>query len=412
MIWGSKTGAAYIYEYYSGSWRETKLLASDAAAGDAFGTDVSVDGSYAVVGAPSNIGVPGKHSGAAYIFGKVNGTWTQRARLTHSDADFSDGFGESVDIDGGYVAVGAPFANDKRGHAYVFSGSGSTWTERARLTAFDGAPHDKFGIGIGISQGHVAVGAHLDDDQGTDAGAMYLFEGGGSSWSHYMKHSASDGGSGDRYGLAVDIDGDYALAGAYYQDANSTDDGAAYMYGPALNVSAPLLPVELTSFTGYLEQTQIHLRWETASEIGFDRFVVERSADASVWQSIGVVAASGQIEGSQYRFVDPQPVLGLNYYRLRMVDLDGSEAYSHTVIERLQTSDDLSVSPNPAKELVTFSLGTPRQCCVRDLAGRLLWSSQRQAVQHEMRLSGWAPGIYLVESMSDAGPVIRRFVVQ
>jgi hypothetical protein len=96
---GSKTGSAYIFEPHYSNWTETaKLLASDAHAGDAFGTDVAIDGSTVVVGAPANIGVHYLQSGAIYVFELHYGYWSQSARLTHTVADVFDPLGQSVDI--------------------------------------------------------------------------------------------------------------------------------------------------------------------------------------------------------------------------------------------------------------------------------------------------------------------------
>ncbi len=232
---GTSSGSAYVFEdYYGNGWIEVdKLTALDAGAGDAFGTDVSISGNHIIVGAPGNVGVDHKYSGAAYIFTYGYHDWSESARLIASDADFFDHFGESVDIFGTQLIVGAPFANDKTGKAYVFT-SNSNWVEEAILEAADGAPLDKFGFGVGITSGIAAVGAFRDDDQGEDSGSMYLFEQSGTTWSQLMKHGATDGALGDHFGFRVDIDGDYAISGAPYHSHTTTSDGAAYIFGPSL----------------------------------------------------------------------------------------------------------------------------------------------------------------------------------
>ncbi|MDH3649440.1 MAG: FG-GAP repeat protein [Saprospiraceae bacterium] len=237
---GSKSGSAYFYEdYYANGWIQIdKVTASDADGGDVFGADVSISGDYAAIGAPSNVGVDYLFSGAVYVFKRWGSSWTEDVKLVHDDADVFDRLGESVDIFGPRIIAGAPFAADKTGSAYIFSLSGYNWQQTAKLTAADGVPHDKFGNSVGITDGFAAVGAARDDDNGTDSGSMYIFEeSGGTAWSQLMKHTASDGAEHDLFGIAVDIDGDHAIAGAPYHTETASDEGAAYIYGPALAMS-------------------------------------------------------------------------------------------------------------------------------------------------------------------------------
>ena len=114
---------------------ESKLTASDAAVQDSFGESVSVDGDYAIVGASGNDG------GSAYIFFRSGTTWTEQDKLTAGDAAATDRFGYSVSVSGDYAIVGAFGDNDDgtdSGSAYIFSRSGTTWTQQAKLTAADG----------------------------------------------------------------------------------------------------------------------------------------------------------------------------------------------------------------------------------------------------------------------------------
>jgi hypothetical protein len=241
---GTSSGSAYIFEPHYGSWVQVqKLIASDAHAGDAFGTDVAIDGTRAVVGAPANVGVPDLQSGAVYVFDRSHYGWTQSARLTHINADVFDHLGESVDIEGTFLIAGAPFADDKTGKAYIFYYDGYVWTQFAQLAPADGAPHDKFGTGVGITAGYAAVGSYLDDDLGDESGSAYLFEQVGTAWNEIAKYTASDGLTGDRLGYRVDIDGTNLIASAHYHNVNAEDDGAAYIFGPAIGPISPCEPI-------------------------------------------------------------------------------------------------------------------------------------------------------------------------
>ena len=216
---------------------ESKVLASDGAQNDYFGRSVSIsgDGSTAIAGASEH-----NSRGAAYIFEKVNGTWTQRAKLTASDGATSDYFGHSVSIssDGSTAIMGAYLedpVNTNQGSAYIFEKPGAGWsdmTETAKINASSGAANDYFGWSVSISSdgSTVLVGAYLEDPANvTDQGSAFIFENVGGTWTQRAKLTASDGAASDHFGRSVSIssDGSTALVGAYRDD---TYTGSAYIY--------------------------------------------------------------------------------------------------------------------------------------------------------------------------------------
>jgi hypothetical protein len=106
-----------------------------------------------------------------------------KQKLTASDGAAGDRFGSSVSLSGdGSVALVGAYADDDKGtnsgSAYIFTRNGSTWTEQAKLVASDGASDDRFGYSVSLSSdGNTAlIGAYLDDDKGTDSGAAYVYE--------------------------------------------------------------------------------------------------------------------------------------------------------------------------------------------------------------------------------------------
>ena len=126
------------------------------------------------------------NSGSAYVFTEpASGVWddaTETAKLTASDGVADDKFGTSVAVNGATVVVGATQDADmgsKPGLAYVFTKPGAGWataTETAKLTASDAAADDEFGISVAIDGDTVVVGAHKDDDNGSDSGSAYVFD--------------------------------------------------------------------------------------------------------------------------------------------------------------------------------------------------------------------------------------------
>ena len=162
----------------------TKLTASDGAASDYFGDSVAIDGDTLVVGARYDDD-NGSASGSVYVFIHSGIIWTQQAKLTASDGAADDRFGSSVAIDGDTIVVGALLNDDNgtdSGTAYVFTRSGTTWTQQAKLTASDGALDDEFGQSVAIAGDTIVVGADRDDDNGNRQWIAYVFTRSGTAW--------------------------------------------------------------------------------------------------------------------------------------------------------------------------------------------------------------------------------------
>jgi len=234
---GDRSGSAYIFVRSGSTWTEqAKLTASDAAAGDQFGISVSISGDTAIVGARVDDDA-GSSSGSAYVFTRSGTTWTQQAKLTASDAARGDVFGTFVSILGDTAIVGAEGDDDacpsdpcSSGSAYVFVRSGTTWTEQAKLTASDAAAFDAFGIRISISGDTAIVSAPLDDDAGVSSGSAYVFVRSGTTWTQQAKLTASDAAERDRFGISVSISGDTAIVGASDDDDAGPNSGSAYVF--------------------------------------------------------------------------------------------------------------------------------------------------------------------------------------
>lgn len=234
---GAGAGAAYLYQTKSATWSLIgKLHGSDTRDGDNFGAAVAMDGELVIAGAPGNEGVDDKESGAAYVFDCSGPSTEQVARLTPRDADVLDHFGKAVDIDDGEIIVGAPFANEKIGKAYIFIQNGSRFAQQAILEPEDGLPFDKFGHAVAITFGRALVGTLTEK--------AHLFARSGSTWSQEDMLMADDGQAGDQFAHAVDIDGPYTIVGAPHHSHTVAKEGAAYINGPLPDLSD--CPFDLT----------------------------------------------------------------------------------------------------------------------------------------------------------------------
>jgi hypothetical protein len=270
----TNTGAAYIFTRSGSTWTEQALLrASDAANSDEFGNavDINGDGDIAIIGSKGDDD-GGTSSGSAYVFTRSGSTWTQHQKLVASDDTTNDRFGSTVAIskDGMYAVIGA-FQKDnggatQAGAAYIFSRSGSTWTQQAKLLASDAQASDHFGCSVGISGDgtYAIIGAEFEDGGAGDpisgAGAAYIFKRTNTSWQQEAKILASDAQANDYFGFSVDInfDGTTAIIGAFYEDGGAGDPyngaGAAYIFTRSVNT--------------WTQQQQLHSTTPNPSNIG------------------------------------------------------------------------------------------------------------------------------------------------
>ncbi|MEZ5352868.1 MAG: BACON domain-containing carbohydrate-binding protein [Bryobacteraceae bacterium] len=232
------------------------LKASNTGGGDDFGTSVAVSGDTVVIGAPledSNAtGVNGDQTnnslnsaGAAYVFVRNHGLWSQQAYLKASNTGANDWFGSSVAVSGDTVVVGAwreesnaigvggneaDNSASSAGAAYVFVRTGGTWSQRAYLKASNGQEGDQFGWSVAVSGGAVVVGAPYEDRSSTgttgDFGAAYFFlPNSFSSWTQFGYLQASNPAENDHFGWSVAVSGDTVAVGA-----PGGSGGAAYVF--------------------------------------------------------------------------------------------------------------------------------------------------------------------------------------
>jgi len=270
----TNAGAVYVYRRSGSTWaQEAYIKGNDTEAWDYFGGSVALDGDMLVVGAsgesstPSSVavGVPDNNlssSGAAYVFYRQNGVWSQRIELKAANAGVADAFGESVAISNGTVVVGASFessgsAGDPSddssyyaGAAYVFGEVAGHWTQQAYLKASNAESGDFFGRSLSISGDTIVVGAQGEDSKASGvngnqsnnttlgAGAAYVFTRATGHWSQQAYLKAANPDFDDEFGTSVSVSGDTVLVGAPLEDGNGLDpldnsrtgSGAAYVF--------------------------------------------------------------------------------------------------------------------------------------------------------------------------------------
>lgn len=238
----SNAGVVYIFSREGNYWEQkAQLVAKDAEAGDSFGTSVAISGNTIVVGATGVEVDEEDDAGAAYVFTGSGSTWTQQAKLYASDAIQEENFGSSVAIDDFTIVVGANtkyvYPNPNVGVAYVFKSSGGkAWAQQAKLVASDAQMGDFFGTSVAIYKNTIVVGATQANPGGVRGdGKVYTFLRKDKEWVQRDILHAEDGRAGDFFGHSVAISGDRIVVGAPFADPAPDNwpimnAGAAYVF--------------------------------------------------------------------------------------------------------------------------------------------------------------------------------------
>lgn len=225
-------GAAYVFKRIDGVWTQTqKLLASDGAASSKFGAAVALDGSTMLISAIGANVADHSAQGAVYVFAESAGVWTQVQKLVSSDGAGNDAFGNALALDGSTALVGAVGAsvsgNTLQGKAYVFAESDGIWTQQQVLAADDGSANDRFGESVALDGDVALVGAPTLTYNFNHAGFAYVFTHAGPAWAQTQKLVPAETALGDQFGYAVGLSGDTALITS---TGNQYAHGAAYVF--------------------------------------------------------------------------------------------------------------------------------------------------------------------------------------
>jgi len=254
-------GAVYVFIRVGSTWsQQAYLKASNTAEQDSFGWSVAIAGDTLAVGAHQEdskaTGINGDqadnaffNAGAVYVFHRSGTEWTQQAYLKPSNTQGGDQFGTAMAISGNTLVVSSPLESSKAtgingneadnsvvqsGAVYVFTRSGTTWSQQAYVKASNTGAGDGFGRAVAISADTLVVGARGEgskatgingdqaDNTAAGAGAVYVFVRSGTIWSQEAYIKASNAEAGDQFGWAVAVSGSTMVASAPYEDSKAT----------------------------------------------------------------------------------------------------------------------------------------------------------------------------------------------
>ncbi len=201
------SGTAWVFvRNGAGVWIEQQRLTGNAGTGQ-FGRGVAVDGDTAVIGAPT------EGAGAVYVFVRNAGVWTQQQRLVPS-APSGDNLGFYVDLEGDRLVAGAPFRTGG-GVANVYLRSGTTWSEEAVLVGSDTQGSDLFGRRLALSGSRALIGSPRNN---SNAGAAYVFNRTGTTWTQQAKIQPADG-SGGGFGWGVALEDEVGIVSGQFSNS-------------------------------------------------------------------------------------------------------------------------------------------------------------------------------------------------
>ena len=190
---------------------------------------------------------------------------------------------------------------------------------------------------------------------------------------------------------------DYGLPAAAALETLRNTKGWTITIGNGVVCDA--LEVSLISFDAKVSDGTVKLEWATATETDNDYFEIQRSADARNWYAIGRNEGAGTMKSVRhYSFIDSNPVDGVSYYRLKIVDLAGKADYSNVRAVDLKTVPTLSVYPNPATNSVTVSGKGKGFLKIYNLSGRQLMQREVKVDKTVIPVSGLPAGAYIIKS--------------
>ncbi|MCB0494215.1 MAG: hypothetical protein KDC93_17550 [Cyclobacteriaceae bacterium] len=228
LIYGENTGGTY-------NWGLSKVIEAPAPFGSSFGSTVSCSSDLIFSGAPD--------INAVYVYSKDFGgtdNWGLIKSIIPGDAAAEDSFGFSISVSSNIVVIGSPKDDDNgtdSGAIYIFDkdqGGADQWGLVKKIVPADGSANDQFGYSVAIENNDLAVGIPDDDDNGNNSGSVYHFskdEGGINNWGLVSKIIKNPGTYTDeKLGQSVAIDGNQLLVGAPFNDLQGTNSGAVSLY--------------------------------------------------------------------------------------------------------------------------------------------------------------------------------------
>lgn len=200
----------------------------------------------------------------------------------------------------------------------------------------------------------------------------------------------------------------------YYAEFKVNSFSEFWFNNGGVNNMQPL-PIDLLSFDASRQADKALLNFKTEQEVGTAKFIIERSGDTRTFKTIGTVPSLSTLTSNQYNFIDAQPIIGINYYRLKIVKRTGNFTYSP--IRKLDfgsNADAIIVYPNPVINGTVF-ISSSADCTsasLYDASGKLMQNFTLQGRNNTINIKGVAKGIYQLKVVSANSVTIEKLFIQ
>ncbi len=230
-------GRVFVFKKEGNQWIRQAVLRANDISDNNFGRSLAVQGNYLVVGASSATSSSSNSTtGAAYVFKREGSTWTQEAKLSPSSAYGGDHVGVSVSIEGDYILVGASQTGTSRysynnvGAVYLFKKEGNDWTEKQRLLSPSRTVNDYFGRNVKLSNGTAFVTSINSGANIRGEGAVYTFNIENDALVQESLIQIDTPLFLHHFGSSLDVYGNLLAVGATQDDEYGTNAGAVYLF--------------------------------------------------------------------------------------------------------------------------------------------------------------------------------------
>ncbi|MCO6462775.1 MAG: T9SS type A sorting domain-containing protein [Saprospiraceae bacterium] len=295
--------------------------------------------------------------------------------------------------DGRYLRGGQ--ADEGIGDVKYSGGNGSTYGGSSRDDLVSG--------GGGGAAGTGGDGSHAGSPTNDTPGSGSTGGGdGGAGVNTPDRNNPSDGGDGDFPGGGG--------GGAKNGLNNTTYYGGRGGHGQVI-ITTYMTPLNIVLKDIFVKNSGLIniVSWETAHEDGGDSFEVERSANGKHFEKISFIPAKRNNHGNRYTFIDENALPGINYYRLKLVNVDGS-IFKSGIVSAVRNIDyetwELAAYPNPVSDLLNINISGQshgaHHTTIVDMSGKIMYeheSSQPESLT--VNMMGWPSGMYMVQSAND-----------
>ena len=185
------------------------------------------------------------------------------------------------------------------------------------------------------------------------------------------------------------------------------------------SINCSLLPIELTDFYATIKDKSVEINWETISELNSDYMSIERSSDGIEFESlIHLPSSKNTHQLKRYNYTDENPYPHINYYRLKLVDMDGSVKYSKIIDIELNINNIIvnNIKPNPTKDIIYYDIHTSKKIEVlvelTDFTGIKVYQESKYAEEGKstwnLNLDNLSQGVYILKT-STANNELKSF---